>query len=220
MTNELGPSARALLDAARDGMSPDAAAISRVRTKVDAAIGGGVAAGSVATLAGKLGALAVVAALATGAALYLRRDRDVATVVYDEPRIVHETAPARAVAREQAPETPETAMPPMIVHEPTAAVHTVTAPRERRHIDLGREVALIDRAMAAMRSGNSAAALAAVRTHATETAGAGQLAEDAAAIEIEALCRLHDSTVDTKLEAFDKRWPESAQRARITASCH
>jgi len=39
MTTELGPAARALLDAARRGMSPDAAATRRVRAKIAAAVG-------------------------------------------------------------------------------------------------------------------------------------------------------------------------------------
>jgi hypothetical protein len=73
--------------------------------------------------------------------------------------------------------------------------------------------------MAALRRGAPADALAAVVVHAAETAGAGQLAEDAAAIEIEALCRLHDSTVAAKLAAFDAKWPESAQRSRLTTRC-
>jgi hypothetical protein len=73
--------------------------------------------------------------------------------------------------------------------------------------------------MAALRGGQPSAALAAVRLHATETAGAGQLAEDAAAIEIEALCRMHDASVATRLAAFDARWPQSAQRSRLTTRC-
>ena len=73
--------------------------------------------------------------------------------------------------------------------------------------------------MAALRRGQPSAALAAVRVHAAETAGGGQLAEDAAAIEIEALCRMHDAAVTAKLAAFDARWPQSAQRSRLTTRC-
>jgi hypothetical protein len=73
--------------------------------------------------------------------------------------------------------------------------------------------------MAAMRRGDPRAALVAVRTHATETAGTGQLAEDAAAIEVEALCKLGDASVTARLAAFDKRWPSSAQRSRLTTKC-
>ena len=46
MMTELSPTARALLDAARDGLTPDAAALRRMRGKIDAAVGGGAAGGS------------------------------------------------------------------------------------------------------------------------------------------------------------------------------
>jgi hypothetical protein len=73
--------------------------------------------------------------------------------------------------------------------------------------------------MAALKRGDAHAALASVRLHREETRNHGQLAEDADAIEIEALCRLHDRRVFAKLEAFDARWPESAQRSRLTTTC-
>jgi hypothetical protein len=221
MKGELGSASRALLDAARDGLSPDTAAIARVRAGVGASVGGAVA----GSLAAKLGLLGLAVVIATGAALYLRRARDVSSIapaaIVDEPRLVREPAPTRVVAREELPEASEEAMPPMIVsREAAVSLPRDGARRPARRADLRREVELIDQAMAAMHRGDPAAALAAVHTHATETANAGQLAEDAAAIEVEALCRLHDSTVGAKLAAFDVRWPESAQRSRLTTSCH
>jgi len=80
-------------------------------------------------------------------------------------------------------------------------------------------VELVDLAMAALRRGDTTAALAAIRKHRSETLGAGQLAEDAAAIEIEALCRRHDPSVVAKLDAFDARFPRSAQRSRLSTTC-
>jgi hypothetical protein len=44
------------------------------------------------------------------------------------------------------------------------------------------------------------------------------MAEDAAAIAIEAHCTLGDD-VRAKLEAFDHAFPSSAQRARLAAAC-
>ena len=85
--------------------------------------------------------------------------------------------------------------------------------------DLAREVELADLATAALRRGELAVALAAVATHARETGGAGQLAEDVAAIEIEVLCRGGDARAPRRLTAFDARWPRSAQRARLTQAC-
>jgi hypothetical protein len=89
----------------------------------------------------------------------------------------------------------------------------------RPTIDLAREVELLDLAMAALRRGDPTTALRAVQRHAAETAGRGQLAEDAAAIEIEALCHLHDPATNSKLEAFDARFPRSAQRSRLDNKC-
>ncbi|HEX4420068.1 MAG TPA: hypothetical protein VH165_19270, partial [Kofleriaceae bacterium] len=86
-------------------------------------------------------------------------------------------------------------------------------------IGLAREVELIDRAMAALRGGDPAEALRMVRRHTAETAGHGQLAEDAAAIEIEALCQLHDPSTNRQLEVFDARFPRSAQRSQLTNQC-
>ncbi|MEO8703371.1 MAG: hypothetical protein ABI867_25210 [Kofleriaceae bacterium] len=215
-SERLGSASRALLDAARDGMGPDAAAIARMRGKIDAAVGGGVAAG---TIASKLGIVAVVGAVAIGGAVYSQRSTPLAneTVVVETPAVERAT-PMLQTAREELPSPivdEELAMP-AIVAPPRALKAPV---RPARGIDLGREVALIDSAMAALRQGNATAALAAVTTHATETAGAGQLAEDAAAIEIEALCKLHDARVTPKLAAFDARWPNSAQRSRLATSC-
>jgi hypothetical protein len=84
---------------------------------------------------------------------------------------------------------------------------------------LAREVELVDRAMTALRAGQPDHALAAIAVFERETAGHGQLAEDAAAIDIEARCRLHDADLGARLAAFDARWPHSAQRPRLTAAC-
>jgi hypothetical protein len=86
--------------------------------------------------------------------------------------------------------------------------------------DLSREVELLDQAMAGLRRGDTAAALDAIRHYDIETAGRGQLAEDAAAITVEALCQRGDPASGAMLEAFDRRWPHSAQRARLLGACH
>lgn len=208
MSDQLGSASRALLDAAREGLTPDPTAIARVRGKVSTAVAGGVTGG----IATKLFVLATVGVVASGA-LYATHDPD------------EQAAPAITfvVEREQpAPAAPlivpaarvETEMEPMVIPRPRKGAEPV-----RRGVTLAREVELIDQAMAALRKRDLSAALVAARTHATETAGRGQLAEDASAIEIEALCRLRDPAADSKLVAFDTRWPHSAQRSRITAAC-
>jgi hypothetical protein len=89
-----------------------------------------------------------------------------------------------------------------------------------KHADLAREVALVDQAMAGLRRGDTTAALDAIHRYDAETAGGGQLAEDAAAIAVEALCQQGDGSASAKLDAFDRRWPHSAQRARLSTACH
>lgn len=263
MTGEgLSPAARALLDAARDGMAPDAAAIGRMRAKV-ASAAGTAAASTGAAIAFKLGIVAVVATLAAGAAIYGNRTRTVTPPQIELPAtrsdvhapIVQIRVDAPAVA-DASRATATIEMAPMHAgHAKAAPTHGSPAHGSSTHaapmqaapthgasthaaptpaaptraeatvaaaptgIDLAREVELVDLAMAALRRGDTAAALTAIRKHRSETRGAGQLAEDAAAIEIEALCRRHDPAVVAKLEAFDAKFPRSAQRSRLSTTC-
>jgi len=83
---------------------------------------------------------------------------------------------------------------------------------------LAREVELIDLAMVSLRKRAPHAALEAIKAYERETHGRGQMAEDAAAIAIEARCNMNlDATA--AIERFDARWPESAQRERIQTAC-
>jgi hypothetical protein len=72
--------------------------------------------------------------------------------------------------------------------------------------------------MVALRSNDPTTALRSLATFERETLGHAQLAEDAAAIELEARCALRED-VTAKLAAFDRKWPSSAQRARVRAAC-
>jgi hypothetical protein len=202
---ELSASTRALLDAARDGLTPDAAAVRRVRDKVAA----GTAAGAGVALALKLAALSVIAAVAIGGAVHASRGGD------------SEIAPSIAVPSSGSESAPPEVQSGGVLEKapPPAAAPAIAMPKADARVDLAREVALIDRAMAALKSGDAREALVQVRTHGKETRGAGQLAEDASAIEIEALCRLGDTSVSAKLDAFDARFPRSAQRSRLTREC-
>lgn len=248
----LSPEARALLDAARAHLTPDAAALHRVRTKVAAATGTAAAAGGTA-LALKLAAVVSAAAIVAGGAALALHDAPAAR----PPTLALASAPPAgdlAVPRSSTPShaspsqvarasSPPSAPPSQITHvssppsappsappspPPPAATRPSlssrsAAPSSAPHAagpDLAREVALVDAADAALRRGDARAALASVRLHRAETANRGQLAEDIAAIEIEALCRLGDRVrVEAKLAAFDTRWPSSAQRSRLTTTC-
>lgn len=253
MTQELGPAARALLDAAREGLGPDAAAVRRMRGKIEVAVGVGAGAGAgIGALLAKVGVGAIVVALVAGAVVYGRRRDDAVAPRIELPTRRAETAapPSREVAPPPAEEGEgegegeiEIEMAPVVTDRsrgaaavtatvvvpvvpaavpgpaPAAGVAPAPAPAPPKRADLAREVELVDQAMAALRRADLSAALAAARAHGNETAGAGQLAEDAAAIEIEALCRLHDPAAGAKLAAFDARWPESAQRSRLSTRC-
>jgi hypothetical protein len=95
-----------------------------------------------------------------------------------------------------------------------------SAPRRRpARPSLADEVALVDDAMAALRRDDAAAALAAADDHVARFGHRGQLAEEAAAIRVEALCALGDARWSASLDDFDARWARSAQRQRLTAAC-
>jgi hypothetical protein len=222
----MSPSTRALLAAAREGLGPDPAAAARVRARLDALLAAPAAAAPAAAAAGGGGLalkLAAAAALATATA----------AIVIAVPTTRTEPTAARAPALDDAVEQPALA-----VHATAVTVDDVVAPpvrpvrRERpaptpvaapvvapvAEVSLAREVELIDDAMASLRAGHATEALAAIAAYHRETADRGQLTEEASAIDIEARCTLHLDVRD-KLTAFDRSWPSSAQRARLTAAC-
>jgi hypothetical protein len=196
---------RSLLNAARGGLGPDPEVAARVRARVGAAVGAPVAkpipsGGSGLLL--KLGAVVIVAGVVTGG-LALRSDARV-----ESPRVsasstqadIVEPSPSVATREHAAPAVPKQAQP---VAEPAS---------------LSREVELIDQAMSALRRNEPATALASMKTFDRETLGRAQMAEEAAAITIEARCGLGED-VAARIEAFDRAWPTSAERARITDAC-
>lgn len=226
----LGGEARALLDAARGSSGPDAAALARMKAGVASKVAAGAGGAGGVALGMKLGIVAALAGTVIIGVFALRswranEDRALAidaSIPMPSPVEVV-SAPSIAAAE---PDDSLTGDEP--IDEPargTAGSARATdrpAPAEkpeRRRADLTREVELIDLAMAALRRGDAKAALAAVRTHALETNGAGQLAEDAAAIAIEAHCQGGTGDRDALLAAFDRKWPRSSQRARIAAAC-
>lgn len=205
---------RNLLSAARDGLTPDAEIAARVRARVAAAVAAPAAAVVAAPVAKtgialKLGiTLAVLGGVVAVLAVTSRNEHahapllSISPVDRDEPS--HEV---RASASTDAPpvvEAVRTVKPVVVAGFETAS--------------LSREVELIDLAMIALRRNAPTAALDAIRVFDVETRGHGQMAEDAAAIAIEAHCHLKHDVTDA-LARFDARWPSSAQRARIHTSC-
>jgi hypothetical protein len=138
----------------------------------------------------------------------------------DEDLIVIEpvAAPVRRTAHGSA--APRPAAPPSMQSGPPAASVAAASPTASAPgIALGREVALIDLARAALHRGDPEAALRVVQEYAAEAADRGQLAQDAAAIEVEALCKLGDPAARGRRTAFEARFPGSAQRVRLEAIC-
>ncbi|HEX4422151.1 MAG TPA: hypothetical protein VH165_29770, partial [Kofleriaceae bacterium] len=134
MIDGLGPQARVLLDAARAGLSPDAAAVRRVRARLGATTAaGGAAAGAGAAIGFKLAVVTAAILAAAGAGLVLRRDQPAARA----PRLELASAPEppRQVAvREPAAPPPSDA--DLITIEAPAPV----ARSRRAAVELGRPV--------------------------------------------------------------------------------
>lgn len=210
MIDDLSPDERAALEAAREHLAPDPATIARLRARVNVAVGGGIAGAAAVKVTLSL---VTIAAAAVGAIAYARRAQAPVSV-----------PPPPASVTEVAVEQPEVSIhvvgsaadepPPPPVELPRTEVPAAAATPT-----LAREIELIDRAMQALRRGDTPTVLATLDTYTSEVGGRGQLEEDAEAIEVEARCRAHDASASDRLEVFDQRWPRSAQRARITAAC-
>ena len=236
MSHPLGPVARALVQAARDGLGPDAAAAARVRARVASAVGGGTGSATAAGAA-RLAAAIGVAGLVAGGGLVVRGHHaaepttpiaatssgETIELVAPSFRIVvsesRTSGPSRPASRTLDTGGPESGRPEFGRPAAGQPSDVPDAPDAPDRPTLAREVELIDQAMAALRGDELTTALAAIQRYELETGGDGQLAEDGAAIEIEAMCRLHVDTVAPRLAEFDRRWPSSAQRPRLTAAC-
>lgn len=232
---------RNLLNAAREGLAPDADVAARVRARVAAAVG----AGAVATPVAAVKATAATSTSTTGsvAVVSTKAGIGLAAKIGAALLVVGIAAVALVATRDASPSGGVAALAPTSSQsDETAATHTSTSSHEQPapsathdvvnganadvtkkpapapRASLAREVELIDLAMVALRKQTPAAALAAIATFDKETRGRGQMAEDAAAIALEAHCRLGDD-VSAKLVAFDATYPSSAQRSRIRDAC-
>ena len=227
MTDDnLSPSSRSLLEAARPGLGPDAEVAKRMRAKIAASVGAGAGIATVAAvksgLAAKLAIVSAVVLVGVGAAVFALSNTDdevrapAVTPSVSEP--LELPGSAHHVEREPQREVhlPAIDARPTKIATPTTPVVTPAKPAKP---SLAREVELVDQAMTALRSKDFRAALGAVATYRSETAGAGQLAQDAAAIEVEALCGARDPSGPTKLAAFEVTYPSSAQHARLEEAC-
>jgi hypothetical protein len=216
MMRELGPTSRSLLAAAREGLGPDAATAARVRAKLAVALGASAVepASAGSGLALKLAAVLGIAALTVATSVVAHRHRPTASLPTWTVSAPSSEDDVRTVIRAAATESPSRAAP--VPHKPPPARVVEPDIVVDEPPSLAREVELVDRAMLALRHGDTDDALAAMAIYDRETAGRGQLAQDAAAIAIDAHCRRGDAVTEL-LAAFDKRWPSSAQRTRLCA---
>jgi hypothetical protein len=241
--SELDLDARTLLDLGRDRLGPDAETVARLRGRIETAAavaGGATIAGSLASKLGltgvKLALLATVTTVSTVAAVEVvqhARHREAPTaLIVPGPTVAKRTvAPRQNIVVQPIVDEPGTFQQPApIVDQPAPRPKQIAnkpapqiavdqpAPAPKR-ATLARETELVDLATRAMRDSDLAALHATIELYESETGGAGQLAEDIAAIEIEALCRANDPSATTRLAAFDARWPRAGQRHRLTAAC-
>jgi hypothetical protein len=238
-SDQLPADARALLAAGRDRTGPDAATVARLRARVETAVVAGastIAASATTKATASVSAIKsiavklVVVVASTSATAYLahevtaRRSSNVEVApILVMPRNttdVSEFQPTVTVtAPEQVPLVP-------LVEEPAARAEEQAeqpAPSElvtnTPQATLAREIELVDRTTIALRGDDFDAALDALRTYDVETAGGGQLAQDAAALRVEVLCRTHDVSQMKELDAFVAHWPRSPQRSHLKAIC-
>lgn len=118
-----------------------------------------------------------------------------------------------ALSAPQAPLAPSMGGPSPLMSGPRGP-----RPPGRSPPSLAAELALIDAARRSLRDGDSTAALALMERHAREFAG-GQLADEAAAIRVEALARLGDrAAARAAARRFFEAHPESPHADRVKAA--
>jgi len=224
--NELGPDARAILEAARDGHDPDAATRARMRSELLRRVGAGaVVATTVAATAAKSGAAPItlllakvvaVAALATGGIVAVRHMKT-PVVAPPPPAIVAVPAatasiapppPAMAVIDEPPPVVP-TSKPVVVTQEKPKAL-----PPSPPESTLAAELRTLREAHVALRDGRAGEALAIV-----EGLKGSALAPERAAARVLALCARGRADAQTSAEKFLALHSSSPLAPRVRAAC-
>lgn len=133
------------------------------------------------------------------------------------PRLVPPPGPV-AVQRSEAPAaTPD----PQLRARPVKTVKTgpADAAPPAVKLDLEAELRLVAGIRAALRRGDTAAALKAIAEHKRDFPD-GALVQERSAHEVEAVCAAGRGDEARALaDAFVRRWPESTHRARVAAAC-
>ena len=130
--------------------------------------------------------------------------------------ITLETAPPTRTARPPSPSAPAVAVAPGPAEPPAETVAPAEPPAPAD--SLTRELSWLRAARAALRAGTPDAALIALASYQREFT-AGQLAEEAAALAVEAACAAGRGDVEARRAAFMRQWPTSTARARVERAC-
>jgi hypothetical protein len=228
MIDGLGPQERALIAAGRDLLGPDAETVARLHAKIGVAIAAPTAGVATAVVV-KLALVTAVVGSVSGIIYAHHANRPIPSTLPPPAITVSENAESDLAPRIEVSEREPALAPRLVEHveRPVPRVAIEAPPVEAPppppppvpQIKLVDEIRLVDRASDALRVGNTAAVLAAIATYEAQTGGRGQLAEEAAAIEIEARCKAGDPTARDRLAEFERHWTRSAQRSRLTNAC-
>jgi hypothetical protein len=240
-TPSLGPQARRIVDAARHGDDPDAAARARIHAALVRRMGVGAAVATAAVttttaakassaLAGATGlggalfgkalvALAIVSAVGTGSYAIKRARKVHAPTEHETVSVVatvaRPAAPVVTVVAKAAVAIVTSAAPTATIAVATAkpvAAPTVPAPVPD---DVASEVAVLREAHAALQAGDPSRALS-VLDAAKKT---GSLAQERAAVRVLALCALGRSDARAAADRFLSGNPSSPLASRIRTAC-
>jgi hypothetical protein len=216
--SELGQSARALLDAARqaNGCTPTPAQAERLWARVSDAIAAPPPPAGAAPVGGAI--LAVTAAIAVAVAV-------VALVAPRAPAPVANAPPPIAAPAEQPTATAEPTVsaavsaPPPTIAAPPATVSAPRAVRAGTPGDGRGDVALVRAAYQALRAGDATRSLTLLDEHARRFP-ASALAEERDATRVLALCNLgRTSDARAAFDRYTRAYPSGVQLKAFPSSC-
>ncbi len=217
--SELGPQARALLDAARRSTSPTPAEAARLWDRLSDALPSGAPSSGVTAGAGtKIAmAIAIVAAIG-GGALLVAPSRSTSSMTFAAPR-ESEPPVAPSLARAPATTIAEQPAPPLLTSVPVEQLPRALLPRAAPVASASAapddsDVTIVRAAYVALRAGDASRALALVDEHARRHP-ASALSAERDATRVLALCALGQrDQARTALQRFKKSFPSSSQLAR------
>ena len=217
--SDLGPQARALLDAARRATSPTPVETTRLWDRLsDALPSSAPSSGATAGVGTKIAmAIAIVAAIG-GSALLIAPSRSASSMTFAAPRVSEPPAlpsltRARASAIAEQPAPPPLAALPVEQLPRAPRAHAAPVASASAAPD-DSDITLVRAAYVALRAGDASRALALVDEHARRHS-ASALSAERDATRVLALCALGQrDQARTALQRFKKSFPSSSQLTR------